>query len=67
MREEWNREEDLLFMFDAFCRKVIKFTGCAKRRDEKRKEDKMLDCIAFDETMLNTLVKKTSCKIIFCN
>ena len=42
MREEWNRDEDLLFMFDAFCRKVIKFTGCAKRRDEKRKEDKML-------------------------
>lgn len=55
MREEWNRDDDLLFMFDAFCRKVIKFTGCAKRRDEKRKEDKTLDCIAFDETMLNTL------------
>lgn len=55
MREEWNRDNDLLFMFDAYCRKVIKFTGCAKRRDEKRQESKTVHCIAFDETILNTL------------
>ena len=55
MRDNWNGENNLLFMFDAYCRKVIKFNGCAKRRDEKRQENKVLDCVAFDETIMNTL------------
>ena len=55
MRNNWNGENNLLFMFDAYCRKVIKFNGCAKRRDEKRQENKVLDCVAFDETIMNTL------------
>lgn len=67
MRKEWNQEENLLFMFDAYCRKVVKFTGCAKRRDEKRKENKTLDCIAFDETMLNTLYVEDQHRVMMSN
>ena len=67
MKEEWNREDDLLFMFDAYCRKVVKYTGCAKRRDEKRKEEKMLDCVAFDETILNTLYVEDRYRVMLSN
>ena len=45
----------LRFMFDSYCKKVVKYNGCAMRRNEKRVERKTLECIAFDETILNTL------------
>lgn len=48
-------ESGLRFMFDSYCKKVVKYNGCAMRRNEKRVERKILDCIAFDEAILNTL------------
>jgi len=41
--------------FDSYCKKVVKYHGCAMRRDEKRQEDRTIDCVAFDEKILNTL------------
>ena len=65
VRGEWNVENNLLFMFDAYCRKVIKFNGCAKRRDENRQESKTLDCVAFDETIMNTLYVEDQYQAMF--
>lgn len=67
MIEEKEDKEGLFYKFDAYCRKVVKFTGCAKRRDEKRKEKKTLDCVAFDETMLNTLYVEDKYRALLSN
>ena len=50
-----NNVSVLSMKFDSYCRKVVKNHGCTMIRNEKRQQDRTIDCIAFDEKILNTL------------
>jgi len=52
---ELNNVSVLSMKFDSYCRKVVKNHGCTMIRNEKRQQDRTIDCIAFDEKILNTL------------
>lgn len=58
-------ENGYFFQFDAYCRKVVKFNGCAMRRNEQAREAKMPDCIAFDEAFIATACVEDNYRILF--